>query len=246
ALPGLYGPKAFLDGIARARDVAKRCETLTGEARENALRSYHRERLSAIDSEWQSDLAKVNGANGQRTERNASSTAPNAIAADRRAPSKSFIERPLVQTVVSFPRNFTPRAELEGKTANDLWSKIALLHADGARLDESSKQLIKNKNATALDASRVTTSKMITELPVLWILRNLERSIAEDTVRNEYQLHSRLHEWFVAQNATGDVDHLNRKVYAELFLTPDSDPWLGLAPVGSFSALENDGLVQSK
>ena len=65
-------------------------------------------------------------------------------------------------------------------------------------------------------------------------------------MRNEYQLHSRLHEWFVAQNATADVDQLNRKVYAELFLTPDSDPWLGLAPTGSFSALENDGLVQAK
>ena len=29
---------------------------------------------------------------------------------------------------------------------------------------------------------------------------------------------------------TTDVDTLNEWVYAELFLTPSSDPWLGLAP----------------
>ena len=45
--------------------------------------------------------------------------------------------------------------------------------------------------------------------------------------------------------APREVDALNRRVYAELFLTPDTDPWLGLAPANTFSALENGGLVQS-
>jgi hypothetical protein len=40
------------------------------------------------------------------------------------------------------------------------------------------------------------------------------------------------------------ADQLNAKVYAELFLTPDSDPWLGLVPRDTFTALEDDGLVQ--
>ena len=40
------------------------------------------------------------------------------------------------------------------------------------------------------------------------------------------------------------VDSLNSRVYAELFLTPESDPWLGLAPRNQFSALENGGLVE--
>jgi len=33
-------------------------------------------------------------------------------------------------------------------------------------------------------------------------------------------------------------------VYAELFLTPSSDPWLGLLP-GAYTGLENDGVVVS-
>ena len=42
------------------------------------------------------------------------------------------------------------------------------------------------------------------------------------------------------------VEQLNARVYANLFLTPDSDPWLGLAPADTFTGLENNGLVQAK
>ncbi|HIK07899.1 MAG TPA: hypothetical protein IGS40_24950 [Trichormus sp. M33_DOE_039] len=43
-------------------------------------------------------------------------------------------------------------------------------------------------------------------------------------------------------NQTHDVAILNEKVYAQLFLTPSSDPWLGLAPSDAYSAIDNDGL----
>ena len=39
-----------------------------------------------------------------------------------------------------------------------------------------------------------------------------------------------------------DVNALNERVYAELFLTPSSDPWLGLLPPDTYTALENDGV----
>ena len=78
---------------------------------------------------------------------------------------------------------------------------------------------------------------------MLRVIRNLERSLAEDTVRNEYVLHAKIHEWL--SSAPADVDQFSAKVYSELFLTPDSDPWLGLVPLDTFSALENDGLVHS-
>ncbi len=81
-------------------------------------------------------------------------------------------------------------------------------------------------------------------MPLLKALENLERSIAEDTVRNEYSLHSQIHKWFANNSAPRDLDKLNAKVYADLFLTPDSDPWLGLAPANTLSGLEQDGLVQ--
>jgi hypothetical protein len=73
------------------------------------------------------------------------------------------------------------------------------------------------------------------------MLEALRRSIAGDTARNEYDLHRKIHSW-LAENPDVDVAELNERVYAELFLTPRSDPWLGLAPEEAFPALDHGGL----
>jgi hypothetical protein len=74
----------------------------------------------------------------------------------------------------------------------------------------------------------------------------LQRSIAEDTVHNEYRLHARIHGWFANGTAPENLDALNAKIYAEFFLTPNSDAWLGLGPADAYSALDGGGLVQTK
>jgi len=43
--------------------------------------------------------------------------------------------------------------------------------------------------------------------------------------------------------ARGDIEKLNEKVYASLFLTPNSDPWLGLFSTDVYTALDNGGVV---
>ena len=125
-----------------------------------------------------------------------------------------------------------------------LWSRIAELHADSGRVDASSRKLIQQKNPNAWQAGRLALSKAVVEDPMLRLIRNLERSIAEDTVRNEYLLHTQIHQWFAEGSAPAHLEVLNNKVYAELFLTPSSDPWLGLAD--GYAALEHNGLVLSK
>jgi hypothetical protein len=47
-------------------------------------------------------------------------------------------------------------------------------------------------------------------------------------VRNEYLLHTKLYVWLIADNQRSELSALNKRVYADLFLTPASDPWLGL------------------
>jgi len=68
--------------------------------------------------------------------------------------------------------------------------------------------------------------------------------IALDTVRNEYMLHSKLYQWLMRDPAREDLQKLNEKVYADLFLTPSSDPWLGLVSTDVYTALENGGVVK--
>ncbi|MEH2401679.1 hypothetical protein [Nostoc sp.] len=77
------------------------------------------------------------------------------------------------------------------------------------------------------------------------VVSNFEAAMALDTARNEYMLHSQIHQWFIQGNGTNEVNSLNEKVYAELFLTFNSDPWLGLMSSEGYSAIDNDGVQSS-
>ena len=68
--------------------------------------------------------------------------------------------------------------------------------------------------------------------------------MAFDTVRNEYLMHSKLYAWLIEDRGRSDLDTFNDKVYAELFLTPASDPWLGLFTADTYMALDDAGVVR--
>jgi hypothetical protein len=75
------------------------------------------------------------------------------------------------------------------------------------------------------------------------LLRKFQELIALDTVRNQYLMHSKLYTWLMRDPDRNDLEKLNKKVYASLFLTPDSDPWLGLFSADVYTALDNGGIV---
>ena len=52
------------------------------------------------------------------------------------------------------------------------------------------------------------------------------------------RFHAVLHSWLSGGRKVEDLDAFNRRVYAELFLTPRSDPWLGLVSPETFMAWE--------
>jgi len=143
------------------------------------------------------------------------------------------------------------REQLDALTGDASWQKMAMLRQDGTLLDPSASRLIQFKQPptpppSAAAAMRLAGSKSIVETPMLRMMRNLQRSIAEDTVHNEYQMHTRILEWFVAGAAPKNLAALNNKIYGEIFLTPSTDPWLGLAPADAYTALDNAGLIQTK
>ena len=128
---------------------------------------------------------------------------------------------------------------------DDLWQAIANLHREDVKLDDASVAVVRKEFPAAV-AMRAAISKSRQEDPVLRMVRAFEDSIALDTVRNEYLLHRRVHEKFAANDTVAtNYDSLNEWVYAELFLTPSSDPWLGLAPNDIYTALDNDGRTEA-
>lgn len=248
ALPGLYGAKAFLAELDHAVTAEQQASQLTGQAREAFLKNYHSLRLAENRRQLSHDLAQVTPAAAPYNVTSSSNPgrSPDAIAAAPIAISKSAVEMPLLHRGAQ--DTLLPDLDrLDAANSELVWKSIATLHYNDVRLDPASVRLIQHKQPpTAAEAARLTTSKVWVESPMIRMLRNLQSSIAEDTVRNEYQLHSQIHEWFANGTAPTNLDALNSKIYAQLFLTPDSDPWLGLAPSDVFSALDGGGLVQNK
>jgi len=234
ALPGLYGAPAFLAALSAAEPIALQTAKLDGARRGTLLESYHLNRLKEINRQWSSDLAQARVAIVPITAVAAAvppNARPNAAAAMPLAVGKGLVERPML-------RALAPQREALQRSVNEQdWDKIAALHSNDVALDARALSLMRTKKSPA-----ATVSAWGSELTFRQMLRTLEQSIAEDTVRNEYLFHATIHEWLATPKETYGVDSLNSRVYTELFLTPESDPWLGLAPQNAFSALDNDGL----
>jgi hypothetical protein len=246
ALPGLYGPKAFLRNISAGLELARRVAALPPAERQNALAAHHATEFVRINESWESDLARVRLAppslaavSQPRLAPNSGAPQPPANAAVVIARPKGGVEWPLVRAALPLA---TSPANLED---DRIWEAIAALHAEDAAIDDASRELIRSQNPTAARAGLVAITKRKVEDPLLQMVRTFESSIAVDTVKNEYRLHRQIHQWLLDASYRPGIAELNERVYAELFLTPSSDPWLGLAPADIYTALPNGGVVPS-
>jgi hypothetical protein len=231
ALPGLYGPAAFMRGLNQAETIARQIATKNPAERSEALRVYHNARIRAIATAWAADVAKTGGKVPAdvvaRIERRRSN--PGAIEIAPLAVTKRAIEVDILQQITA------DATALEAATDISAWNKIAALHSGDARLDKGSIAFItrQNQNLRADNALLART------------LQNLEQYLALDTVRNEYMMRTKLHGWFATGRAAGDVERLNERVYAQLFMTPRTDPWLGLYSPDVYTALDNGGISKN-
>lgn len=227
-LPGLYGPNAFLRGIGEAETIFKRIRESKPEYRDGLLANYYRARINRISVEWLNDVKKIGGKEpeGVMIERDqngdALSVAPIAV-------SKAMTETTMLRAMVYV-------SEALGRiTDEEAWKKIAALHRDDAHLDQRSIGLIKRQTQGLPDAAKSLNR----------LLQTFQESVALDSVRNQYRLHTKLYSWLVVDRRRSDLVALNEKVYAELFVTPRSDRWLGLLPGDVYTGLDNGGVVKN-
>lgn len=235
ALPGLYGPVAFLRSLTQIEEVFKQLGGAPNSKPVPSPSTYHRVRLNAINLDWLADTQKIAGRipEGLRVVRNEDGT-PSALEVASLAISKAVTETSLL-------RSMTAGSQALGAITDEAaWNKIAQLHMADAQLDARSVGLIQRQTQKLLTVEGSSS----TDQTLANLVQKLQMNIALDTVRNEYLLHTKLHAWLIADRSRSDLDALNNKVYAELFLTPAADPWLGLFSPETYMALDNGGVVR--
>jgi hypothetical protein len=200
------------------------------------LRRYHDTLLDAASKAWARDVERVKG---RITEKVAALTAtpenpPSARAAARVAMTKAVVEGNLVSSLTSDTKT------LERLTDEETWNKIAALYLDDMKLDARSIALIRRQNPYLGEGSGAATGSD----PLARLIQNFERAMALDTMRNEYLIHSTLRAWLLSNRRMLDTEAFNERVYAELFLTPRYDPWLGLVQPNTYTGLTNDGIIK--
>jgi hypothetical protein len=167
-------------------------------------------------------LRVYHGARTRRTERGVRlplvASPPNAWIASSAAMSKSITEAPIL-TKASFGTGAARAPE---------WPPQVNDGGVVADLDANSLDLIRAKRGNGDFAA---------------VIANLQRSMAADTLRNQNELRDQIHRWF-SENDRERVsfETLNAFVYTSVFLTPRADPWLGLLPADTYTAIDGDGL----
>jgi len=167
-------------------------------------------------------FASARAASGPRAQRARLTQPATAWDAAPFAGMKSAVEAPILDTA------WFGKKESVGVLTQTLNTVNA--GKDIAALDEHSLDLIRSKRS---DARNDTFNAMI---------KTLKEALAADTIRNEYELRATLHALF-AYSQVNDLESFNRRVYDEIFLTPDSDRWLGLMPKDAYNAIDNEGIT---
>lgn len=219
AMPGLSSPAQMLSFVARA-------ESANG-GDDDAARAYLevQERASAegvaLAMRLHPEIAGAVGAStgGSRAPANA---APSALVAMPLTVSKLATEGALVDAL---------RAPgVEGVARDAIaWFDVG---RDGYGLTPEE----------VFDAQSLALLRLKTgEDDVSALAGALARSVVADTARNRVTFQPRVLGWLLEAHAQGEAPDLatfNERVYRELFLTPASDPWLGLTDPTVWDAIE--------
>ncbi|HZE67943.1 MAG TPA: hypothetical protein VE135_00205 [Pyrinomonadaceae bacterium] len=236
ALPGLYGPESFLRSLAEIRQLHERLKRVPAEARFQMLDEYHRASVRTLTANWLADAQKAGGKIPEYLlPKSATTGTARAVEIAPLAVTKRITE-------VSLLKAITRDAEALGVVTDEpTWTRIALQHIGDAKLDDRSFSLILRQTKDLFPIRR--SSDFNPQLRLASLVQKLQWSIAMDTVRNEYMLRPKLHAWLAVDPARANLDALNEKVYAELFLTPKTDPWLGLFSPEIYNGLDGAGVT---
>jgi hypothetical protein len=226
--------------LSDVSEVTNRLSSLSNDLKLVEISRYHRNHLLVENllpqiATWPSS-EKTPTATTQLVSQPAFPPAKVAMA---RTMSKGSIEGPLVLAVQP-----NTGIKIESISSNEQLSQPIA----PARLSQESLQILRLENPAEMQkllfAKRGPTlilgqdSKQADSQDNM--IATLCQTIVEDEKMNQ-QFHNTLHGW-LAENPAKSLDDLNERVYSELFLTPSSDPWLGLVNQNAYTGLMHGGL----
>ncbi|WP_055077802.1 hypothetical protein [Pseudanabaena sp. 'Roaring Creek'] len=229
AVPGLYSPQVFITNLKSAESVFQSLRGTNGDLdlRREILTKYHRDRYAKLAESWQADLTRLRLPLQPLLPLTVTDPKTSAMLASRLTIGKAMVELPTLSRTNGEPLAEVTTASQFSKLSDENWARLARLYQNRVYLDRGSLNIMQRKLSPTASMPTVVSS--------------FERAIAQDTVRNEYVFHAQIHNWFANGEFT-DSDPavfaaLNRRVYDQLFLTPASDPWLGLVNENVYSGI---------
>ncbi len=239
ALPGLYGPTTFRRELAVSVALHRAIDRDPTQ-REVLLREHHAARIDEATTALRDDLRHLDLRRPSHRRLRASmlqaqwrqpNRFPTAAEAAPVAMSKAAVELPLVRHAT---RQRVPASTGGFALTSDGWAELGRANRELGELHPRSLALIERQ--------RPELAILPGELDRL--VEAFEESVAADTLFNEYALRVHVHQWFASSAAPQTLDAFNARVYAELFLTPAHDRWLGLVDPGVYTGLVDNGVSQ--
>ncbi len=223
ALPGLYAPVQFLAALDAARARVNACERLDGARHAACIVTQHRQGLAELATAWNArrtrdaSLMTYDALVRALTDEAVPSVdAPSARLAMGATLSKIAVEAPVLDRIARQP---TPRG------------------VDPVDFTVLARPEIRPLGARTLALLRLKTGRA----DVAALATSLIANATGDGLRNEYVYRRLIHD-MLAQDPSITLEALNARVYTELFLTPASDPWLGMRADDVWDAIDRLGM----
>ncbi|MCO4744785.1 MAG: hypothetical protein KC912_08350 [Proteobacteria bacterium] len=232
-IPGLYTPEQFVAELSAVESVFQSTKDARAGRRRAMLQSWHQKQLADTVDTVTATLTQTRGelATADVQLLMTGSPAPAAfipaIIPMEMTVTKMVMERPMLVELGlegTAPDAVLQVAEGADPIAASEWTRLAAPYQ--ANLHPAAVQMVSAENPNAdLDA----------------MLTQLDETIAQDTAHNEAELHARVHQRFASSPLT-DFDQLTNWLYADIFQTPETDPWLGMLEPTAYTGLDHGGL----
>ncbi|MFN0247739.1 MAG: hypothetical protein ACKV2T_12705 [Kofleriaceae bacterium] len=240
-IPGLYAPHAFRAELATSLAHAKSVAAAPASERGAKRTAYHQAKVAQISAV--AEKLQAHMLFGRRV------SAEEALSRAQRATiSKGYVEVPQLRQITTAELETIDENEVAtwALFADQLWPRTKA-YGDAVTVNyvEGAVEIVSSAYAprTIFDAqSLALVERLHGDAPAAertHMLTRLARHALADSALNQIRLRTEIAA--ILSDGNSDFTKVNDVIYAAVFHTPKSDPWLGLRARRDFTGLPNDG-----